>query len=71
MKQLRIQISITLLLFFCTYLAGIQKPNFIVIVVDDLSPEHFSCYDSNAAQSPNIDQLAASGVQFQTAWATP
>ena len=71
MKQLRIRFSITLLLFSCSCFAGMQKPNFIIIVVDDLSPEHFSCYNSNAAQSPNIDQLAATGVQFQTAWATP
>ena len=70
MKQLCIKITV-LLLFYCTCFAAIQRPNFIIIVVDDLSPEHFSCYDSSAAQSPNIDQLASSGVQFQTAWATP
>ena len=71
MKKLCIKSCVILLLssFFC--LAGMQRPNFIIIVVDDLSPEHFSCYDSSAARSPNIDQLAATGVQFQTAWATP
>jgi arylsulfatase A-like enzyme len=51
--------------------ANAERPNFIVIVIDDLSPENFSCYDASAAPTPNIDRLASTGVQFLTAWATP
>lgn len=47
------------------------RPNFLIVVVDDLSPRNFSCYDSKAQPTPNIDALAESGVMFRTAWATP
>ncbi|NCG07976.1 MAG: sulfatase-like hydrolase/transferase [Verrucomicrobia bacterium] len=47
------------------------RPNFLVVVVDDLSPRHFSCYDSKAQPTPHIDALAETGVMFRTAWATP
>jgi arylsulfatase A-like enzyme len=49
----------------------LSRPNFLIIVIDDLSPEQFSCYNEGALKSPNIDALAKSGVQFKTAWATP
>jgi arylsulfatase A-like enzyme len=49
----------------------LSRPNFLIIVIDDLSPEQFSCYSEGAQKSPNIDALAKSGVQFKTAWATP
>lgn len=60
-----------ILLTYSLVLADAGRPNFIVIVVDDLSPENFSCYDTSAAPTPNIDRLASTGVQFLTAWATP
>ena len=48
-----------------------ERPNFLIVVVDDLSPRNFSCYDAKANPTPNIDALAESGVMFRTAWATP
>ena len=47
------------------------RPNFLIVVVDDLSPRNFSCYDANAQPTPHIDALAETGVMFRTAWATP
>ena len=47
------------------------RPNFLIIMVDDLSPEQFGCYDNEVNHTPNLDALAAGGVKFNTAWATP
>jgi arylsulfatase A-like enzyme len=54
-----------------TVCAAGGRPNFLIVVVDDLSPRNFSCYDANAKPTPHIDALAESGILFRTAWATP
>ncbi|TXG37352.1 sulfatase [Seonamhaeicola maritimus] len=40
-----------------------QKPNILLICIDDLRPE-LNTYGATHIHSPNIDNLAASGVQF-------
>jgi arylsulfatase A len=47
------------------------RPNFLIIMADDLSPGHFGCYGDAAATTPHIDAMARAGVLFRTAWATP
>lgn len=47
------------------------RPNFLIIMVDDISPNAFSCYGNTEYQTPNIDALAEGGVFFNMAWATP
>ena len=51
--------------------AGERRPNFVIVVVDDVSPEQFSCYNKQAPQTKHLDALAETGVLFKTAWATP
>lgn len=47
------------------------KPNILLILADDVSPDMFSTFDQpGAAKTPNIDKLAARGVKFRTAYAT-
>ena len=48
-----------------------SRPNFLIVMVDDVSPHQFGCYGNKKVKTPNIDYLARTGVQFQTAWATP
>ncbi len=48
-----------------------KKPNFIVILADDLGAGELSCYGNKEIQTPNLDRLAKEGVQFQTCYATP
>ncbi len=47
-----------------------SRPNFLIILVDDLGPEWLGCYGSEH-KTPKIDQLAREGMRFTIAWATP
>ncbi|TDB61184.1 hypothetical protein EZE20_20190 [Arundinibacter roseus] len=46
-----------------------QKPNVLVIFVDDLGWADLSSYGSTFYETPNLDRLAASGVRFTDAYA--
>lgn len=41
-----------------------KKPNIIYILADDLGYGDLSCYGQKLFETPNIDQLAASGIKF-------
>lgn len=45
-----------------------KKPNIIFIMVDDLGPEWVGCYGAEDIKTPNIDKLAAGGMQFSNAY---
>lgn len=51
--------------------AADTRPNIILIMADDVSPDVYGIYGQpNAAETPNIDALGEQGVVFKTAWAT-
>ena len=44
-----------------------DRPNVLLIAIDDLRPE-LGCYGAEHIESPNIDTLAESGVLFERAY---
>jgi iduronate 2-sulfatase len=47
--------------------AATERPNILLICVDDLKPM-LGCYGDATIKSPNIDRLAARGIQFNRAY---
>jgi arylsulfatase A-like enzyme len=46
-----------------------DKPNILIILVDDLGYGDLSCYGANDLKSPNIDSLMADGMRFDSFYA--
>ncbi|MCA9174984.1 MAG: sulfatase [Planctomycetales bacterium] len=44
-----------------------QRPNVLLILVDDLKPA-IGCYGDQVAQTPNLDALAKQGMRFELAY---
>ncbi len=47
-----------------------EKPNFIVLISDDISYDDLGCYGSLNGRTPNIDKLAGEGIKFTNAYLT-
>lgn len=61
------------LLFVAACLVGAiatahDKPNFIVIMADDMGYGDVSCYGATELTTPNIDKLAAEGMRFTSGY---
>ncbi|QXD22565.1 sulfatase [Opitutia bacterium ISCC 51] len=58
------------LLFLCfigTLLRGADRPNVLLILVDDLKPT-IGAYGDSVAVTPQIDRLASEGMRFESAY---
>lgn len=64
MKKL-ILLSLLALASLCN--AGDRRPNFVLILAHDLGRDVIGCYGAKQ-RTPNIDQLAAEGIRYETAW---
>lgn len=54
----------------CFYLSasnsdGAEKPNVILVFIDDMGWADFSCFGNKNAKTPNIDKLASEGIAFE------
>ena len=56
-----------LLSLFVTTSVIAQPLNIIWIVIEDASP-HIGCYGETAIETPTLDQMAAHGVRFESAF---
>lgn len=76
-KRFLAGIVILLMSGFTCIAGAASKPNIVLILMDDVSPDMFSCYapftpkgTAHAGKTPNIDRLADQGVMFKTCYAT-
>ena len=60
-----------LTLFIALPLSAADRPNIVFILADDVGCEPLGCYGGSSFQTPNIDRLAAEGLQFQHCYSMP
>jgi arylsulfatase A-like enzyme len=46
-----------------------ERPNVVLILIDDLGRNDLGCYGSTFYRTPNLDRLAADGLKFTDAYA--
>ncbi|MDG2122672.1 MAG: sulfatase-like hydrolase/transferase, partial [Verrucomicrobiales bacterium] len=46
-----------------------EKPNVLVVLVDDLGVGDLGCYGAEDLQTPNLDRLVGEGMRFDNAYA--
>lgn len=44
-----------------------MKPNFVLLTLDCVRPDHLGCYGYKGVETPFVDRMAASGVLFEQA----
>jgi N-sulfoglucosamine sulfohydrolase len=49
---------------------GNNRPDFVVLIADDISWDDFGCYGNKVVKTPNIDRIAGAGMQFNNAFLT-
>ncbi|MCL4169830.1 UNVERIFIED_CONTAM: hypothetical protein GTU68_056569, partial [Idotea baltica] len=42
-----------------------ERPNIVLVFIDDMGWGDFSCFGNDDATTPNIDQLATEGIRFE------
>ncbi len=67
MKQLSLLLSLVVLSVGSRAVAA-NRPNFIVLIADDVSFGDLGCYGSASARTPAIDALAREGMRFNQAF---
>jgi N-sulfoglucosamine sulfohydrolase len=63
-KQISIFLSNAVLVAF----ASEDRPNILVLSIEDTSWYEFACYGNKSVQTPNIDQMGRDGVMFRYAY---
>ena len=53
-----------LFLISLSYSALAERPNIILVFIDDMGWGDFSCFGNEAAKTPHIDRLAKEGLRF-------
>ena len=59
------------LLFLSAKLPAAQKPNLVIILVDDMGYGDIGCYGSKLNRTPNCDRMAAEGMKLTSFYAAP
>lgn len=67
MKKILLLFLIFISCFFLATHAQTEKPNVLIIYVDDLGYGDVGCYGAKGVETPNIDRLAKNGIRFTDA----
>jgi arylsulfatase A-like enzyme len=67
---MRILFLLLILLTFFEVKSQSPRPNFIIIIGDDISWNDLGCYGNPTVKSPNIDQLASEGIKYTNTYLT-
>jgi len=51
-------------LLFASVAQAAERPNIVMVFIDDMGWGDFSCFGNRDAETPNVDRLAAEGVRF-------
>jgi arylsulfatase A-like enzyme len=60
----RLTLSALCSLCLCGSISAADKPNVVLIVIDDLGQRDLGCYGSTFYKTPNIDRMAKDGLRF-------
>ena len=61
---------LTSALLFCQiFLSAKERPNVILVLVDDMGWMDLSCQGSDFYRTPNVDRLANEGIRFTNGYA--
>jgi arylsulfatase A-like enzyme len=62
---MKLWLSFLLLPVFAGLSQAADKPNFLMVFIDDMGWGDFSCFGNKDAETPNIDRIAAEGIRFE------
>ncbi len=61
--------SMLVAMLFCIALSNqaiaAERPNIVLVFIDDMGWADFSCFGNTEASTPNIDAMAAEGIRFE------
>src|SRR5687767_7547469 len=63
-------LSVLILVAVRSLLAAETRPNFVIMIADDMAWEDCGPYGNRAVRTPNIDRLAREGMRFERAFLT-
>ena len=49
----------------CSKCSAADRPNIVMVFIDDMGWGDFSCFGNDDAKTPNVDRLAAEGIRFE------
>ena len=63
--------ALTLLMAACSVGAAADKPNFILIFIDDMGYGDIGPFGSTLNKTPHLDRMAAEGMKLTSFYAAP
>jgi arylsulfatase A len=58
-------------IYSSTKVDNLESPNIVLIMADDVGCEILGCYGGTSYKTPNIDNLAETGIRFTHCYSTP